>query len=551
MVLRLFQPVIRTNLNRLFPGRKLSLRTLAILCLGVLICLALYLLTAKIVHYFHSQNELGIILSLKFFQMAWITIFAMLIFSSMITAVSTLYLSSDNEIILAAPLQSGELYLMRYFTTSFYTSWMMLIFSLPVFGAFGHIFQAGPLYWPLLILSVFSTAAVASATAMLITVLLVYVFPAKRTKDIVFYLSLCFGILLYLIFRLMRPEDLVDPEKYSQFVEYLSAISTPAGPWLPAGWAANMLTSYLLDREVDLLLTGLLVTTPLVIYFIGEWAMSRWFMGGFNKSQESFGGHRTFKTIGRNEGTRAWIFRKELKLFLRNSSEWSQLFMIGALIVVYLYNFKVLPLDRTPMPTEYLTNMIAWGNIGLAGFLAASLSARFVYPSIGAEGGAFYLICSSPLSPVKFLWYKYLFYLVPFSLLTLLLIVASNYLLQISGPMWWISLVTSLIITWTVVAMALGFGTLFADFKAENRSASMGPGAILYLFSAISYELIVIFLGTRPTYKMMRHWLVGGNLRQEEILLFTAWLLAIIMFSLVIGLFVCRRGIRKQFVLHK
>lgn len=550
MNLRLFQPVILTNLNRLFPEGKMTVRTWCILSLGVLICLAIYLVTAKTVGYFHDQNELGIILSLKLFQMAWITIFAMLIFSSMITAVSTLYLSNDNEIILAAPLASGELFLMRYFTTSLYTSWMMLIFSLPVFGAFGQIFEAGLLFWPLLTLSVFSTAAVASASAMLITVPLVYFFPAKRTKDIVFYLSLCFGIFLYLIFRMMRPEDLVNPEKYSQFVEYLSAVSAPVGPWLPAGWAANMLTSYLLDRDVDLIFLGLLITTPFVIYFCGEWAMSRWFMGGFNKSQESFGGHRTFRTIGGNESPRAWIFRKERKLFLRDSSEWSQLFMVGALIVVYLYNFKVLPLDRAPMSTEYLTNLIAWGNVGLSGFLAASLSARFVYPSIGAEGGAFYLILSSPLSPARYLWYKYLFYLPPFTLLTLVLILVSNYLLQIDGPMWWISLTTGLIITWTVLAMALGFGTLFADFKAENKAASMGPGAIIYLFSAISYELVVIFLGTRPTYRMLRHWLFGHDFKTGDFLLFSGWLLAILIFSILLGVIICKKGINKQFVLR-
>lgn len=548
--LRLFQPVMRTSLNRLFPEGKMTVRTWCILSLGVLLCLAIYLLTAKTIAYFHGQNELGIILSLKFFQMAWITIFAMLIFSSMITAVSTLYLSNDNEIILAAPLASGELFLMRYFTTGIYTSWMMITFSLPVFGAFGKIFEAGPLFWPLLVLSVFSIAAIASASAMLITVPLVYFFPAKRTKDIVFYLSLCFGIFLYLIFRMMRPEDLVNPEKYSQFVEYLSAVSTPVGPWLPAGWAANMLTSYLLDREVDLIFIGLLITTPFVIYFCGELAMARWFMGGFNKSQESFGGHRTFKSRGGHESPRVWLFRKERKVFLRDSSEWSQLFMVGALIVVYLYNFKVLPLDRTPMPTEYLTNLIAWGNIGLSGFLAASLSARFVYPSIGAEGGAFYLIRSSPLSPTKYLWYKYLFYLLPFTLLTLLIILVSNYLLQIDGPMWWVSLITGLIITWTVVAMALGFGTLFADFKAENKAASMGPGAILYLFTAISYELVVIFLGTMPTYRILKHWLSSHNFRMEDVLLFSGWLLAILLLSILLGVTVCKKGIDKQFVLH-
>ncbi len=69
----------------------------------------------------------------------------------------------------------------------------------------------------------------ASAFALLLTVTIVYLFPAKRTKDIALYLSLCFGLFLYLIFRLMRPEDLVNPDRFGQFVEYFSAISAPTG----------------------------------------------------------------------------------------------------------------------------------------------------------------------------------------------------------------------------------------------------------------------------------------------------------------------------------
>ena len=34
---------------------------------------------------------------------------------------------------------------------------------------------------------------------------------------------------------------------------------------------------------------------------------------------------------------------KDIKTFLRDSTQWSQLFLLLALIVVYLYNFKVLP----------------------------------------------------------------------------------------------------------------------------------------------------------------------------------------------------------------
>jgi ABC-2 type transport system permease protein len=545
MIPRLLTPWKYTAGNRLFADSRAILRTLIIISLGIAVCLIIYMGTYKVLSYFHAQDELGIILSLKIFQMIWILLFAMLIFSAMITAVSTLYLSEDNEILLAAPLPPREIFQMRFFTTSITTSWMVVIFSLPVFGAYDRVFQAGLFFWPLVLFSVPAVALIGSSFAILLIILVVYLFPAKRTKDIVLYLSLCFGLFLYLVFRLMRPEDLVNPDQYGQFIEYFSAISAPAGPWLPAGWAANLLSEYLLERHVDWLLIGLLLTTPMVLYFLGEVAMDRLFITGFSKSQESFGGHRDFRPVRYFHSRLSWFFRKELRQFTRDSGEWSQFFMLGALIIVYLYNFKVLPLDRSPLPTIYISNLIAFGNIALAGFLAASLATRFVYPSIGAEKGAFYLIGSSPLSLGKFLWYKYLFYLGPFTLLALILVAASNHLLQITGPMWWISLYTTLVITWTVLAMGLGFGALFRDFKSENRAAAMGPGAILFLFCALFYELLVIALGFFPTYRIVRGSIKAWPISFVDLMSLVAWLGGITLSSFLIGLLICRAGVKK------
>jgi len=545
MIPRLLAPWKHTSSNRLFANGATLVRTLIIVTLGITVCLFIYLGSYKVLSYFHAQDELGIILSLKIFQMMWILLFAMLIFSAMITAVSTLYLSEDNEILLAAPLPPREIFQMRFFTTSITTSWMVIIFSLPIFGAYDRVFEAGVFFWPLILFSVPAVALIASSFAVLLTILIVYLFPARRTKDIVLYLSLCCGLFLYLVFRLMRPEDLVNPEQYSQFIEYFSAISAPAGPWLPAGWAANLLSDYLLDRQIDWLLTGLLCTTPMVLYFLGEIAMDRLFMKGFSKSQESFGGHRNFHPVRRFQGRLSWFFRKELRQFTRDSNEWSQLFMLGALIVVYLYNFKMLPLDSSPLPTVYISNLIAFANIGLAGFLAASLATRFVYPSIGSEKGAFYLIATSPLSLEKFLWYKYLFYLGPFTLLALTLVTASNHLLQISGPMWWISLYTTLIITWTVLGLALGYGALFADFKSENRAAAMGPGAILFLFCAVFYELVIIGLGLIPTYRVVRGSIKEWTASSVDLIILMVWLGGITLASLFLVLFICKKGLNR------
>ena len=543
----LLQPFFFSAKNRFFPKNKLPLPAVGVLVFSLAVCMVLYKIVVKVVTYFHSQNELGILLSLKIFQMGWITMFAMLIFSCMVSAVSTLFLSQDNEIIFAAPVPTANIFFMRYVTTSIYTSWMMVIFSIPIFAAYGTVFQAGLLYWPLMLGTIIATAAIATTFGMGFTVVLVNLFPARRTKDIILYLSICFGIFIYIIFRLMRPEDLVNPDKYGHFIDYLSSLATPAAPYLPAAWASNLLSYYLLDREIDFLVAALLCITPIALFFLGEWAMERWFLSGFTKSQESFGGYRKFFTFGKyNSSTLQWIFRKEAKLFLRDSAEWSQLFMIAALVIVYLYNFKALPVDRSMFQEEYVTNLISFLNIGLTGFVVASLAARFVYPSIGAEGGSFYIIMSSPLSTSRYILHKYLFYVVPFTGLALILLVVSNRLINIEGPMWYISIITGLIITWTVLAMALGFGAIYADFKAENRASALGGiGAILFLFTAIAFEMAIIFLGGAPVFRVMKSWLRKGVMPVDDLLTLIVWILVSLALSLFLSIFFIKKGINK------
>ena len=542
----LFLPFLYSTKNRFLPKGRLSSRTLILLGFGAILFLALYLVSLKTINYFHSQNELGVILSLKIFEMAWVIVFTMLIFSSMVSGVSAIFLSHDNEIIFASPVSLSELYLMRYLTTTIYTSWMMIVFSLPVFGAFGQVFKAGPVYLILMVPAVICIASMGTGLGLMVTIILVNLFPARRTKDIVVYLSLLFGILLYLVIRLLRPEELADPERFPDFIEYLSRLSTPATPFLPPNWASSLLTGYLQDHYIDWLLTGLLVLTPLVLYFAGEWIMNRWFFPGFSKAQESFGGYRRFKTPEYSPSSLSWFFRKELKMFIRDSSQWSQLFLIGALIVVYLYNFKVLPLDRSPIPADAIANIIAYANIGLTGFLIASLCIRFVFPSIGSEGSGFGLTLTSPLSIKRYMLYKYLFYVLPFTILTVVLLVASNHLLHIEGPMWWISLITGLIITWSVVAMALGFGAMYADFKAENQAAVQGGfGAILFLFCALSFELATILIASIPAYRLVRSWRWGLHSSSPAIMQTAAVLLVLLLVSVLVSTICLRKGMEK------
>ncbi len=541
----LLTPFLLAARNRFLPGGRVSPRGMGLILFSLGVATAIYLVSVRVVSYFQAQSELGIILSLKIFEMAWIILFAMVIFSCMVAAVSTVFLSRDNEILFAAPQTPARLFALRYLTTSLYTGWMLFLFMLPVLLAYGRVFQAGPWYWPLLPLSLLGVILSATGIGLLATIILVNLFPARRTKDIVLYLSICFGIMIYLMFRLLRPEELVNPDNYGHFVEYLSALSTPAAPYLPAAWAANLLSLYLLDRELDRLLLALLLITPPALFILGEATMGRWFFRGYSKACESFGGGRKMGSGLNTYRPRPWhsLFHKEGKTFLRDSTEWAQLFMVGALIIVYLYNFKILPLDRAFIRQEYLANLIAFLNIGLTGFVCASLAARFVYPAISGEGGAIVLLQSSPLGMKKYLLGKFLFYLPPFTLLALLLILLSNHLLGVAGPIWWLSVGIILPLIWAVLAMALGMGAIYADFKAESRAATVGGwGAMIFLLSALSFMVALIAGASWPAWRLVRGWLRHGALNGGDLRLTAVSLAFALLLSLAVGLFFFWRG---------
>ena len=538
-------PMILSAKNRFFPVGSFPKKTMGAGIFCLVLCTILFNVTLSVVTYFHEQDELGIILSLKIFQMAWILIFAMLIFSCMVSAVSSVYLSQDNEIVFSAPISTPELYFMRYISNTIHTSWMMIVFSLPIFGAYGIVFNTPLLYWLLIVITLVSMACSATCFGLLLTVILINLFPARHTKDIILYLSLCFGVLIIFLIRLLQPENMVNPDEYGNFIEYFSTISKPAAIYIPAGWAANFLSLYLLDLEIDWLLLGLLFLTPFTLYFLGEGAMKLWFFPGYSKSQESFGGHHKFGHRRKYKlGTWQWLISKEAKIFARDSAEWSQLFMIAALVVIYLYNFKLLPIDRAAFSEEFITNLISFLNIGIAGFIITSLSARFVFPSIGAEGGAFYHIRSSPISIRRFLLYKYLFYVIPFMFLSLTLIIISNRILHIEGPMWWISIFTNLFITWIVVALALGFGAVYADFKSENKTVTMGSmGAVMFLLTATALQVVIIFIGANPVYRIVRRWLNDHLLNLSDLYFLSAWVIISVVISLGLVIYYFRKGI--------
>ena len=123
---------------------------------------------------------------------------------------------------------------------------------------------------------------------------------------------------------------------------------------------------------------------------------------------------------------------KDLRLFFRDNTQWSQLILLGVLLLIYLFNIKSLPIHSGERIPFTLVTMISFLNLGLAGFVLAAVAARFVFPGLSLEGRQMWLLRSSPLDPRAMLWSKYWMGTAPLLVLALLITILTNWLLRVS-----------------------------------------------------------------------------------------------------------------------
>ncbi len=512
---------VRNRYKRLAPGDGLKTAVLALL--GLAFWAFLFVVSYRVLGYFRTIEGLGDLLALRLLSMVLLTFFSILVFSNIVTSLSTYYLSGELDILLSAPVTIENIFRAKFTETLIDSSWMTLIYGLPVFIAYGTVFNASLSYYIGLVLTLIPFLLIPASAGIVVTMLLVNAFPARRAKDIIVLLGLLFFVVMYILFRMLRPEKLVDPDAFPSIVQYLTALRAPVSPLLPSSWATEVLSPLLRRTGGDSLFYLLMLwSTGLAGIVIGEWLCLKIYYAGWSRSQEgrkapisrSRVADAVFTAVACPfRGKLRAIVLKDIKLFFRDTSQWSQLFLLLALMIVYIYSFRLLPLERAQMPSFFLQNLISFLNLGMVGFVTASVAVRFVFPAISLEGSSFWIIRSAPLSIKDFLWAKFWSSFLPLLVLSELLIILSNILLKVTPFMMVIGVVTVFMMTFGITSLGIGLGALFPKFKHDNvAQIPTGFGGIVYMLLAMLFIGIVIIFEAWPVYKIFMTQTTGRGI---------------------------------------
>lgn len=539
----------RNRVRRREPGD--GLRALIFGGVGVFVMAAIFAVVFWLTWQLLDYEELGEYLIRLGLSWLFLTFLSFVAFSAIVTSLSTFFLSEDLRLVLAAPVPPTRLFYSRFARTVGQSSWMVLVFMAPVLLGIGMVRCAGWGYYATIVAALVPFVLIPCAFGALVTLALVNIFPARRARDILMLMGLLFAMALVLLLRFVRPERLLSVQSLPDVTAFFATLQSPVTPLFPSFWAGESLFTAL-QGHVDLLHLGTLWTTALALVITARFAYGRLYFAGWSKAQEARkarftrlrGVEALSALVPARPATRV-ILVKDLKVFLRDTTQWSQLLLLMALVLVYLYNFHILDLDHIPYMSGLVKNAYAFVNLAMASFVLSAVAVRFVFPAVSVEGSAFWIVRTAPVSMSVFLWSKFWTGLLPVLVLAEGLTIVSNQFLGVDPFLKVMSAAAVFFMTFALVGLAAGMGAQFPRFAAENVTQVAGSyGGLSFMILAVLFILVEIGLLAWPSSIYLWHQfqelpLQGRHYAQMAFAFTTALAVCVLTFWIPM-----RRGIR-------
>jgi ABC-2 type transport system permease protein len=468
--------------------------------IGVVVCGALYWGAYWLTTQLSAYAEFGDYLLRLVLSWVFMAFLAFLAFSGIVTSLSTFFLSDDLRLLMASPVEARRFFFARFTRTVGSASWMVVIFVAPVLIGIGHGRCAPASFYAMALTTIVPFAIIPVAVGTGCTFLVVNVFPARRARDLLMLMGLVFAAGIVLLLRFIQPERLLRLESLPDITDFFATLQSPITPLLPSFWAGEALFASL-QGGFDPLHFAALWTTAFAFTAALGMAHGRWHFAGYSRSQEApktrfahFRGLDYAAAVLPLSPVRRQLFVKDVKIFLRDVSQWVQLLPLLALVLLYLYNFRVLDLDRIPYMSGFVKNVYAFVNLGMAGFVMATVAVRFVFPAVSSERQAFWIIRTAPISMHDFLWSKFWTAIGPVLIFTEGLTIAANELLGIDPVLKIVAAGGIVLLSFALVGLATGLGARYPRFDADPTQAAGSYGGVMFMVAAVLLIIVIIGL---------------------------------------------------------
>ncbi|MBZ9713100.1 putative ABC transporter permease subunit [Deinococcus multiflagellatus] len=469
--------------------------------------LALLLLTAEVygswraLTFLGRYGDIGLNVFARVLEIGLITLSSGVTFSATTAAISTLYLSDDLNFLLAQPLSAVRVFALKVTETFLNAALAPLFLTLPLLITVAVFFHAPWWAYPVMVGAATLVFAAPVGLGALLAVLLMRVAPAGRVREISTGLGVLISAALVYAIRALRPEVLVqklqDPTKVEAL---LREFGGPGSPLLPPSWAAQGIWQAAHGTLALPLLPLAGLTAALLV--AATWLAARAYQEGWARALDSStpkldprprragATERLLAGLGRGGS----LASKDLRVTLRDPTQWSQLLVVVALAGVYLVSVRAVPI-----PVPQFRGILGYIQLAFQGFIIAGVAVRLAFPAVSTEGRAYWLLRTAPISPRQIVLSKFLGVLPVTLVLGLVMGLASAAAMGLGPTLFVLSALVSVSNAFVITALGVGLGAAAPKFDADNPAEiGVSPGGLAFMGLSLLYSVVCLLLLARP-----------------------------------------------------
>lgn len=507
------------------------LRVCITLILVAVIWFGLYWLFYLVFAQLHRTPLIATIAIPMVFNVFFLAMLVLLALSNAIIVYGALFSQNESTFLLTAPMTALDVVTFKYLESLAMASWALILLGVPMVLAMADSTH-NPLFYPLFLAFFLAFLPIPGSLGLLLAWAAARFFTGHLRRKLTGGVALLVVGCAFAAFRTLQLAGQTPPDWLHTFYARMSFVEFA---FLPNQWVAAGIDQALQDR---FFIAGLYLVVTLANALFLSWLAVNIVAHRFERTLDRAS---TGHTAGQRAALRpggggaGWVFfylplrlrliaTKDLRTFLRDPLQWSQLLILFGLLSLYLFNIPTLKGQLEAFGWEAI---IPFLNLCAIGFLLATFTCRFVFPLVSLEGQKLWLVALFPLPRGSVLFAKFAFAMTVTLAIAVSSMVLAIVLLELD--LIWAAIHLAIIVgvCTGLCGFAVGLGACLPMFGETNaaRIANGFGGTTNLLASA---ALLAVILGAAGIATWRSRYLPGGTLPDLTSM-------ALCLFSLTLG----------------
>lgn len=490
---------------------KRFLRILLSIFIAIAIAALVYRFDLFVFSYLMGVPELGRLVIARFFELAFLLFFLVLMISTALTALSMMYRENELSLLLTLPVSHAVLFTVKYLEVILFSSWALVALTVPFIFSYGVYFKVDwPAYFTLFAGLMLPLVLISGSLGVAGALLLRWLLGGVSRRRLFYYGAAVLGVTLVVTLIFTFSGQKAGERGIAYLFSLIEEDQAQGASLLPhklisRGFLSILEGRYDLLQRTVMTLLGLAALIVLLTLDMGKVLYYKSWLAGSDRAPTR---GRTsallrlsfWKYSGWISPVYRALLRKDLLEFRRYPLQWGQAFLLLGFWAIYLLN--ILNVGQFfDVSGHFWKMLLYYANFCFSCYFAAALAGRFVFPLISLEGQAFWNLKSAPLAMDAFLWSKFWQAFVPLFFLAGTMVAVGNLVLGVDWGLFEVSMLAIFVISFAITALALGLGAVFADFSQRNpMKIANTPGGILCIFISLVFMVLLTTIFAWPTY---------------------------------------------------